>query len=540
MKVRSGWGRNFLEKFYTGGAVKGSEPDVNLTPATKISSRHVESAKELVQTAPRCTSERLSQETVDSILSEKSDEQKEDEVGMDTTGAYSLGAEIDIPKILHSMKRRKRSDRPMVKSSEPWAQQLEALNSPKNVARARRNYQGVGSKKMKRSRRGRGCRTPRRATLTAKGKKHSGGEADASNQPIPATEPLSAPKSDTSSELKDSNGPSEISMEQAAILMNNTFLGFTNSKGAAADDLMATTDVISLYQDREKRAKLDPAIIPGLDLSHGAEKFDTSTAESALASLCSLCAVSVPDPCVEFAVKDFSVLSSVVPWEADDIWRIYAGYFFVLHIPLSFGGLGVVAKVLRCSSLDPLTTVISTVLLQLVELSLALALLQYSAMPGNDVQTFFASKVSTRNWVKETVIGFTVLMILVWITSILVDKLVGSEDAYDPILEGILSDSPTSKLLCFFLYCVIAPLSEETIYRGFLLTALSSSMKWRDAVVMSSLAFSVAHLSGESSVQLFVIGCITGLTYCRTGTLVASFTIHSLYNAVTLYMALAS
>jgi len=167
-------------------------------------------------------------------------------------------------------------------------------------------------------------------------------------------------------------------------------------------------------------------------------------------------------------------------------------------------------------------------------------LLQYTAMAGNDVQAFFASKVSTRNWIKETIIGFTVLMILVWITSILADKLVGSEDAYDPILKGILSDSPTSKLLCFFLYCVIAPLSEETIYRGFLLTALSSSMKWRDAVVMSSLAFSVAHLSGGSFVQLFVIGCITGLAYCRTGTLVASFTIHSLYNAVTLYMALAS
>jgi hypothetical protein len=55
--------------------------------------------------------------------------------------------------------------------------------------------------------------------------------------------------------------------------------------------------------------------------------------------------------------QDFSVLSPVVPWEADDIWRIYAGYFFVLHIPLSFGGLGVVAKVLKCSSLDPMTTV---------------------------------------------------------------------------------------------------------------------------------------------------------------------------------------
>ncbi|CAN6210042.1 unnamed protein product [Urochloa humidicola] len=235
-------------------------------------------------------------------------------------------------------------------------------------------------------------------------------------------------------------------------------------------------------------------------------------------------------------VDDFSVLSPVVPWEEDDIWRIYAGYFFILHIPLSFGGLGVVAKVLKCSSLDPMTTVISTVILQLAELSSALALLQYTAMPGNDVQAFFAAKVSTRNWGKETVIGLTVLMALVSITSILGDKL----DAYDPILKGILLDSPSSKLLCFFLYCVVAPLSEETIYRGFLLNGLSSSMKWHEAVVMSSIAFSVAHLSGDSSIQLFVIGCITGLAYCRTGSLAASFTIHSLYNAVILYMAVVS
>uniref|UniRef100_A0A804Q8X5 CAAX prenyl protease 2/Lysostaphin resistance protein A-like domain-containing protein n=1 Tax=Zea mays TaxID=4577 RepID=A0A804Q8X5_MAIZE len=166
---------------------------------------------------------------------------------------------------------------------------------------------------------------------------------------------------------------------------------------------------------------------------------------------------------------ELSVLSPVVPWEVDDIWRIYAGYFFILHIPLSFGGLGVIAKVMQRSSLDSMTT-----------------------------------------------------------------------DAYDPVLKEILSGSPASALVCFFLYCVIAPLSEETIYRGFLLTALSSSMKWRDAVVISSLAFTVAHLSGKSSIQLFVVGCITGLAYCRTGTLAASFTIHSLYNAVLLYTALIS
>ena len=72
--------------------------------------------------------------------------------------------------------------------------------------------------------------------------------------------------------------------------------------------------------------------------------------------------------------------------------------------------------------------VISTVILQLAELVLTLALLQYTAKPGHAIQPFFSGKVFTeQNWVKETVLGFVVLMALVLTTSILADKLVGSE-----------------------------------------------------------------------------------------------------------------
>ncbi|CAN6203773.1 unnamed protein product [Urochloa humidicola] len=353
MKIRSDWGRTFMAKFNTGGAMESSEPDEELTPDRKISSRPIESSKKWVKTAPRSSSQRVRQETVD--------KKKQDEWDMETTNVYSLGAKIDITKIIHSMKRRKRSARQRVKSSEPWVQQLWVLTSG-NVERGHQYVKGVGSKKMKRTRGGtKPWRVNNRVT---KEKKHVENEGDASNQSIPAnveqsipanvegakdratdtnaTEHLSVPKSDTSfaskeqcgnhaneyafkpngvpagylsSEVKYSNGcPSEISLEQAAILMSNTFLGCTKSKGAVADELMATIDVISMYQDREQCTKFDPAIIPGLDLNNGAENFDTSTGQSALTSLCSLCAVSVPDPCVEFAVR---VLKDETPIPAE-------------------------------------------------------------------------------------------------------------------------------------------------------------------------------------------------------------------------------
>ncbi|XP_048540562.1 uncharacterized protein LOC125519831 [Triticum urartu] len=282
----------------------------------------------------------------------------------------------------------------------------------------------------------------------------------------------------------------------------------------------------------------------------GAAKFRALAApllrrSSSSAFICPCSSAPPPTPgdkdCDRELFDEYPFLSSDTPWEPEDVWRTFAAYLLVLHIPLSFGGLGVVAKVLHSSSLDPLTTVVSTAMLQLGELTLGLALLQYTAKPGRQVGTFFAGKFSSRpSWVKETVLWLGLLMSIVFLTSLIADRLIGPEDAYDPILKEILSDGGTSRLVCWFLYCVIAPLSEEIIYRGFLLTALSSSMKWRNAVVVSSVMFSVAHLSGGNFFQLFVVGCITGLAYCRTGTLAASFTIHSLYNAVILFTTMMS
>jgi membrane protease YdiL (CAAX protease family) len=106
------------------------------------------------------------------------------------------------------------------------------------------------------------------------------------------------------------------------------------------------------------------------------------------------------------------------------------------------------------------------------------------------------------------------------------------QDADDPIIKEILSEGPASQLILFFLYCINAPLLEETVYRGFLLTSLATKSKPWVAIVVSSCMFSIAHLSVEDSLQLFVIGCVLGYTYCWTGCLASPIIVHSVYNAV--------
>lgn len=104
----------------------------------------------------------------------------------------------------------------------------------------------------------------------------------------------------------------------------------------------------------------------------------------------------------------------------------------------------------------------------------------------------------------------------------------------NPIVKEILLNSDISRVSCVLVYCIVTPLLEEVVYRGFLLTSLSSTMEWQQAVAISSIIFSAIHFSGENFLQLFIIGCVLGCSYCWTGNLKSSIAIHSLYNALTL------
>nr|XP_010918483.1 LOW QUALITY PROTEIN: uncharacterized protein LOC105042842 [Elaeis guineensis] len=231
--------------------------------------------------------------------------------------------------------------------------------------------------------------------------------------------------------------------------------------------------------------------------------------------------------------ESFSVLSLDIPWDAKSIWGTFAAYFFSLHIPLSFGGLSVIAQMLHQPVLDPLTMALSINILETTEYVGALTLLHYTTKPQYKLSRFFLQKLLSeqRSSIKASAVAVGFLIALVLFTSILADQLIGQKDVNNPILKEILLYSPTSKMVCFFLYCLITPLLEETVYRGFLLTSLASTMKWWQAVIISSCIFSAAHFSGENSLQLFLIGCVLGSVYCWTGNLSSSFTVHSVYNA---------
>ncbi|MBA0873393.1 hypothetical protein Goshw_001552 [Gossypium schwendimanii] len=203
---------------------------------------------------------------------------------------------------------------------------------------------------------------------------------------------------------------------------------------------------------------------------------------------------------------------------------------------------------------------LSLLVIDILELLATLFLLKSTIKPNNRLLDIFKVNPVERNWLLASALGFGVLILLVFLTSIVVDGLYGIKvsifnfiaftillyqmtfimDVNNLILKEMLVRSDISKGACITVYCIITPILEELVYRGFMLASLASTMNWKQAVVISAAIFSAAHLSGENFLQLFVIGCILGCSYCGTGNLSSSILIHSLYNAFTLIITFLS
>nr|GMD31071.1 putative CAAX amino terminal protease [Ipomoea batatas]GMD85965.1 putative CAAX amino terminal protease [Ipomoea batatas] len=224
------------------------------------------------------------------------------------------------------------------------------------------------------------------------------------------------------------------------------------------------------------------------------------------------------------------------------MWSGMALYVFSFHVPLSFGGLSAISNILHRPVLDPETEAISLLVIQTLELIGVLLLLRFPRKPQSSILEFFQAKQVSkeRNWLLASAIGFGLLVFLVFLTSFISYRLVGPKDVNNPIVKEILASSSISLTACVLVYCVVTPFLEEIVYRRFFLTALSSTMKWQQAVIISSIVFSAVHFSAENFMPLFIIGSILGGSYCWSGNLCSSVVIHSLYNALTLLITYMS
>ena len=78
---------------------------------------------------------------------------------------------------------------------------------------------------------------------------------------------------------------------------------------------------------------------------------------------------------------------------------------------------------------------------------------------------------------------------------------------------------------------VLAPVLEETVFRGFLLSSLTKKVSVPAAVFLSSLLFAACHFSIRDFPQLFALGIVMGFAYVRSRNLLTSIVIHGAWNS---------
>ncbi|BBM98717.1 CAAX protease family protein [Marchantia polymorpha subsp. ruderalis] len=108
-----------------------------------------------------------------------------------------------------------------------------------------------------------------------------------------------------------------------------------------------------------------------------------------------------------------------------------------------------------------------------------------------------------------------------------------SRDDTDALVQllPIIGASPLSTASLIGVTGVLAPLLEETVFRGFLMTSLTKWVPTPVAVIISAIAFAGAHLTPGEFPQLFALGIILGFSYAQTRNLACPMLIHCIWNS---------
>jgi membrane protease YdiL (CAAX protease family) len=104
-----------------------------------------------------------------------------------------------------------------------------------------------------------------------------------------------------------------------------------------------------------------------------------------------------------------------------------------------------------------------------------------------------------------------------------------SQPDMTPLLRRLSSPWPL-----FVAVVLVAPLAEETFFRGFVFGGLRARYDWRTAAAISSALFAAVHLQLLFFIPAFVFGFVFAWLYQRSGSIWPGMILHALVNGISL------
>ena len=223
-----------------------------------------------------------------------------------------------------------------------------------------------------------------------------------------------------------------------------------------------------------------------------------------------------------------------------DVTLLIAGGFVVLGeltVPLMLAPLSerllapLAAQPLRQQSLQVLLLYLGLMVPPLAILGRQLAGIAPAAPAGGWLQWQWRPFPSA---LSRAFSGLLMVLPLVVISGWLLDRLVGDPGGSNPLLDLVLQARDPWALAGFaFTAVVLAPLFEETLFRGVLLPVLGQRWGAIPGLLASALTFAVAHLSLGELAPLLVLGLGLGWVRLRSGRLAPCVLMHALWNGLT-------
>lgn len=226
----------------------------------------------------------------------------------------------------------------------------------------------------------------------------------------------------------------------------------------------------------------------------------------------------------------------MVPWEPLEVLEVVAAlYFGIAFLGVSAGLL------LHRTGLGhlELARVLITVLQYLLFSGVALALI-WKRIRAPRSQRLRALGMRTQKLgrlIVEGVAGYGVLIV------ILVTLGLGSAPGWLAAVQSgenlvMATTNPTARLVLFLLICVIAPVLEELIFRGFVYAGLRRRMPLVGGVVASAMLFALMHNSLQALLPIGLIGVVLAVLYERNRSVLPSIICHALNNTFVFFLML--
>lgn len=213
-----------------------------------------------------------------------------------------------------------------------------------------------------------------------------------------------------------------------------------------------------------------------------------------------------------------------VPWSTRDVW------LGVIAAALLVAAAWAVAYTLRAFSLKPDADLWVALFPTLFELLFLVPVWWFS------IRKYHAS-LKTLGFVnfKFSVLAVGIGMLLVFYlfngfyALLLRDFGLRMQTDLTPVLQGLSSPWPL-----FVTIVVVAPVVEETFFRGFVFAGLRPRYDWRWAAAMSAALFAAAHMSITFFIPSFILGYLFAYLYQRSNSIWPGMILHVLVNAFAL------